>query len=83
VIPELDDRRPGDYLDTCLDYCDELALEVDPDPWTEPSLRLSHDSAGLETLRRTWMTFASTEPPALEARTAFLAEFFPQATGVR
>ncbi len=83
VIPGLADRQAGAYLDTCLDYCDELALEVDPDPWTELPLGFSLESATLETLLHTWMAFASTEPPALEARAAFLQEFFPQTTVVR
>lgn len=82
-IPTLGDRDPGDYLDTCLDFSDELALEVDPIPWTEPSLALSVDSATFEHLRRTWSAFASTEPPALEARMAFLNELFSETDGVR
>ncbi len=83
VIPEVADRQVGAYLEACLDYCDELALEVDPDPWTELPLGLSLESATLEALLHSWMAFASTESPALEARAAFLQEFFPRITVVR
>jgi len=79
VIPHLQPRSLEAYLDACLDYCDELALKIDALPWTEPSLELAPRDATSDVVRRTWVTFAQTEPPALEAREAFLNALMPAA----
>ncbi len=70
-------RNLDEYLDTCLDYCDELALKVDAIPWSEPPLDLSISVETREALRRTWMTFCETEAPALDARETFLTALLP------
>ncbi len=79
TIPTLQDRSLETYLDTCLDYCDELALKVDPLPWTEPPLELPPQAVTSEDVRGAWGTFAQTEPPAVEARDAFLTALVPPA----
>lgn len=63
---------PVEFLDACLDYCDELALQVEVMPWTEPPLGLPLDPGGADELHTAWKTFVDTEPPAVAARTAFV-----------
>jgi hypothetical protein len=60
------------YLEACLDFCDEMALEVDAVPWTEPALHLGLDASLCEQTRAAWKTFSETPAPALDARTAFV-----------
>lgn len=79
TVPNLQDRSLEAYLDACLDYCDELALKVDALPWTEPPLELPPQAATSEVVRGAWSTFAQTEPPAVEARDAFLTALVPPA----
>lgn len=77
TVPGLQGSSLDAYLDACLDYSDELALKVDPRPWNEPALGLPIVEGIGEEVRRTWMAFAQTEPPALETRDAFLTAFLP------
>lgn len=60
------------YLEACLDFCDQLALDVDVVPWTEPGLRLGVDPSLRDQTRTAWKTFSETPSPALEARKAFV-----------
>jgi hypothetical protein len=67
-----DPRSRREFLDACLDYCDELALEIDVQPWTETALSLSISPVHAAALREAWRTYSDTGPPALEARRAFV-----------
>jgi len=60
------------YLETCLDFCDQLALDVDVVPWTEPGLRLDVDPSLRDQTRAAWKAFSETPSPALAARKAFV-----------
>ena len=60
------------YLETCLDFCDQLALDVDTVPWTEPGLRLDVDPSLRDQTRAVWKAFSETPSPALAARKAFV-----------
>src|SRR5206468_3447828 len=60
------------YLETCLDFCDQLALDVDTVPWTEPGLRLDADPSLRDQTRAAWKAFSETPSPALAARKAFV-----------
>lgn len=60
------------FLETCLDFCDQLALDVDVVPWTEPGLRLQVDASLRDQARAAWKTFSETPSPALTARNAFV-----------
>src|SRR5438552_297867 len=60
------------YLETCLDFCDQLALDVDVVPWTEPGLRLDVDPSLRHQTRPAWKAFSETPSPALAARKAFV-----------
>ena len=63
---------PGNFLDACLDYCDDLALEVDVRAWDEPPLRLPLPDDRAEQIRSAWRAYAETGAPALEARAGFV-----------
>ncbi len=78
AIPRLDGGSVGRYLDACLDYCDDLALKVDAQPWTEPPLGLMITPEVGEEMRRAWVRFCETASPALEAREAFVNVLLPQ-----
>lgn len=67
-----DARSRGEFLDACLDYCDELALEVDVPPWTGGALDLAISPARAAALRNAWRTYSETGAPAMEARRAFV-----------
>ena len=60
------------YLEACLDFCDQLALDADVVPWTEPGLRLNVDPSLRDQTRAAWKAFSETPSPALEARRAFV-----------
>ena len=60
------------FLDACLDYCDDLALEVDVPVWEEPALDLRISPTLAQGVRDAWKVFAETGAPALEARKAFI-----------
>ena len=60
------------YLETSLDFCDQLALDEDVVPWTEPELRLAVDPSLRDQARAAWKTFSETPSPALAARNAFV-----------
>lgn len=64
--------RAVPYLDACLDFCDQLALDVDVVPWTEPALSLDVAPSRRDAIRDTWKTYADTLSPAVEARQAFV-----------
>lgn len=61
-----------EFLDGCLDYCDELALEVDVQPWTGAALGLTVSAARAAALRDAWRTYSETGSPARDARQAFV-----------
>lgn len=63
---------PVAFLDACLDYCDDLALQVEVVPWPEPPLGLPLPPASADEVHAAWKTFVETEPPAVAARTAFV-----------
>ncbi|MDQ7849117.1 MAG: hypothetical protein RB148_02420 [Armatimonadota bacterium] len=65
------------FLDAILDYCDELALQVDVVPWAEPPLRLNTDPQYVEQLRRAWQGYASAPQPSPAALQAFLSAALP------
>lgn len=67
---------PAEFLDACLDYCDDLALEVDVVPWEERPLTLPLRPGRAEELRAAWKTFVDTGPPALDARAMFIQLLF-------
>lgn len=62
-----------EYLDACLDYCDDLALQVEIVPWTEPTLDLGVPPERTREVRERWLQYCEVDPPAVDARTAFLA----------
>lgn len=68
----LDGDAATAYLDACLDFCDQLALEVDIAPWTEPGLHLDVAAGVRDGTRAAWQTFSRTPSPALDARNAFV-----------
>ncbi len=63
---------PAGFLDACLDYCDDLALDVDVASWEEPALGIRISAARADDIRDAWRTFAETGAPALDARNAFI-----------
>lgn len=81
VLTAVDEDRSGlgertaqsvTFLDACLDYCDDLALEVDAPAWDASSLHLIISEARAAGIRNTWRAFCETPSPALEARGAFV-----------
>jgi len=75
VLLAVNATSPGggqaEFLDACLDYCDDLALDVEVRPWDGPALDLRVNAAHAGALREAWKTFADTGAPALEARKGF------------
>lgn len=69
---DLPPRLADEYLDACLDYCDDLALQVDVVPWTEPPLDLGVPLDIMTTVRDRWLRYCEIDPPAVDARTAFV-----------
>ncbi|MGH2398552.1 MAG: hypothetical protein ACRDF6_01805, partial [bacterium] len=67
---------PAVFLDACLDYCDDLALEVDVAPWEEQPLIPLLQPGRAEELRSAWKSFVETGPPALDARATFITILF-------
>lgn len=63
---------PARFLDACLDYCDDLSLQVDVTPWDIPPAERGLPEERAALLRDTWTAFARTGAPALEARAAFV-----------
>ncbi len=78
--PEPDRRPPRAFLDAVLDYCDDLALQVEVLPWDEPPLGLSADPEEVERLRSTWQGYADAPRPAKAALQAFLNAALPEMT---
>lgn len=68
----LDGSPAAAYLEACLDFCDQLALDVDVVPWAEPGLRLDIAPSLRDRTRAAWTRFSETPSPALEARSAFV-----------
>ncbi len=66
----LDSARAIAYLEACLDFCDQLALEVDVAPWTEAALQLDIAPGLRDRIWEAWKTYADIPSPALEARQA-------------
>jgi len=67
---------PEEFLDACLDYCDDLALEVDVRAWREPPCGDMLAQTQTDEIRRAWKRFVETGAPALEARTGFVTALF-------
>lgn len=76
-------RRSAEYLDACLDYCDQLALEVDVEPWNEPPLEIQMNDDDAAAIRLAWTAYADTPPPAIDARNTFVKTLINTATGQR
>lgn len=72
----LGDEGAARFLDACLDYCDELALEVDVPRWDEPSLGLALEEESVESITRSWKAYCETASPALDARARLLHALF-------
>jgi hypothetical protein len=71
-LPDRAPSDPGEYLDTCLDYCDRLALEVDAAPWTEPRLGIQVSTDDAAAIRVAWTGYVQIPPPAIDARNNFV-----------
>jgi hypothetical protein len=78
--PDLDDRSLHAFLDAALDYCDELALQVEVTPWEEPALGLPADPEAAAHLRHAWQRYVDAPQPAPAALQAFLGEVLPGLT---
>jgi len=63
---------PAGFLDACLDYCDDLALDVEVRRWDEPALGLPLPEVQAEQIHAAWRTYTETGAPALEARMGFV-----------
>jgi hypothetical protein len=68
----VDAPRAIAYLEACLDFCDQLALEVDVAPWTEPALHLDIAPALRDRIWDAWKAYADTPSPAPTARQALV-----------
>lgn len=68
----LDGETADAYLDTCLDFCDRLALEVDVARWDAIPLELNVDKRRCTALRAAWTAFHDTPSPAVAKRRAFV-----------
>ncbi len=75
--PGLDGRSLHAFLDTVLDYCDDVALQVEILPWQEAPLDLPADPAETRRLREAWQAYADLPAPAPAALEAFLAVAAP------
>ncbi|OLC32534.1 MAG: hypothetical protein AUH31_00520 [Armatimonadetes bacterium 13_1_40CM_64_14] len=64
----VDGARAIAYLEACLDFCDQLALEVNVAPWTEPALHLDIAPALRDRIWDAWKAYADIPSPALKAR---------------
>lgn len=71
-VGPVDSARATAYLEACLDFCDQMALEVDVAPWTEPALHLDVPPALRDRIWEAWKTYADTPSPALGARQALV-----------
>jgi hypothetical protein len=65
-------RVRAQFLDACLDYCDDVALEVDVRLWDEPPLDVHVNAERAVAIRDAWRTYAETGAPALEPRKALI-----------
>jgi len=72
AVGSLHGDAAASYLDTCLDFCDQLALEVDVAPWGEPGLRLDVTAGIREATQAAWKAFSGIPSPAVDARNAFV-----------
>lgn len=77
VGPHLDGRSLHLFLDNTLDFCDDLALQVEVPAWEEPPLDLPPDPAVPAQIRQAWQHYADTPEPAPTALEAFLAVALP------
>lgn len=60
------------YLDTCLDFCDRLAIDVDVARWEELPLELGVDPERRDALRAAWRAYHNVPPPAAAQRQGFV-----------
>lgn len=79
--PHLDGRSLHTFLDNTLDFCDELALQVEIPSWEEPPLDLppdlAPDLATAARVRDAWQQYVDTPAPAPSALAVFLAVVIP------
>ncbi len=75
--PHLDGRSLHMFLDSTLDFCDDLAIQVEVGAWEEPPLDLPPDPAAPAQIRQAWQHYADTPEPAPTALEAFLAVVLP------
>lgn len=75
--PDLDGRSLHAFLDAALDYCDELALQVEVAPWEEPPLGLPDAAEVTARLREAWQHYVDSPEPAPAALEAFLTVALP------
>ncbi len=68
----VDSARASAYLEACLDFCDQQALEVDVAPWTESALHLDIAPGLRDRIWEAWKTYADIPSPALGARQAMV-----------
>jgi len=71
-VPELDPQLADEYLDACLDYCDDLALQTEALPWDAPALDLGVPDGIVTAVHDRWRDYCGVEPPAVETRAAFV-----------
>ncbi len=75
--PALDGRSLHTFLDTVLDFCDDVALRVETSPWQESPLDLPGDLVETGPLREAWQAYADLPAPSPAALEAFLAVAMP------
>lgn len=73
VTLPVDGRSLHGFLDSALDFCDDLAIQVDVAEWEEPPLDLPVDPATVQRLRAAWQEYADAPQPAQHALETFLS----------
>lgn len=69
----VDGRSLHGFLDSALDFCDDLALQVEVAEWEEPPLDLPEDTETIQRLCAAWQEYADAAPPARQALETFLS----------
>ena len=75
-----DGRSLAAFLDSALDYCDDLSLEVEIPRWEEPPLVLALPPGGAdpEAVRAAWQAYADAPDPTPAALDGFLHTVLPE-----
>jgi hypothetical protein len=73
TVPGLRGRTLEDYAAAAMDYCDEVALQADAAPWTEPPLHPDAPSERAEAVWAAWLSFLTAGLPAPRALDDFVA----------